>query len=324
MDPLVLAEIPFFSHGISLYICIVGLIGTALSVLSFPFTGINKEPLGPILIWMISSDFLFYLGKTVGSLEFEKNQTICDTVQAISFFGLLSSRLWAAFSAHVLFASLKNEKQPTSNMRIYQVTALVVPAIWITAEVATEYVEGSAQKCVHVLAEGVFDWQVFMFQAVPWTTLSVLTLAWYLRAFYQVRSYFKDEKCRGGIALIYPAIVICCWAPAICMYWLQSMGIRPKSGSVEWLLAVNKFQGIFDIIMYGLSRRVRKKLTCKSRSKKKDEELQNASEESRRREEEMLEKELRNRVISKQNTGLSLQQSPKVINNDSFNSYLPS
>ena len=220
-----------------------------------------KKPLGTMILGITISDFVFTLTKTMGSIFIPQTGFLCNLLQTICLYGIVSSVMWGAFFGHALLITSKTfqvellEKYKKYYIVFGSITTLGYEMLNLLTN-NVEYLpdETGVVRCIHITYPGTFDYAFSLFLTFPVLSGIILSVIWYVKAAKNLRVLIKGDNVKHLLTLIvYPAIMLICWFPLIAVNALSQFGVAVSLQLQALVLAFAQMQGLINALVYGVS-----------------------------------------------------------------------
>lgn len=262
---------------------ILSSISTVVAIILCLTTKSAKHPLTRMIIAINLSDFLFTFPKVIPVLIGES--WYCDLIQVVSRFGVISCVVWSTLFAHAFMTIVQHVQMEVIDKRFkyYVIIGVVLPAAaGLTALAGEMEYDGSNHSCDHAVANGYFDWEDFVFFAIPIMVGCFYSCYLYIKTARRLKNFVREGHEKYVFTLIlYPGILIICWGPSLFLNFLYAVRVPVNINVTKFFQAWDQLQGFFNGLAYTGSRQIvlnacKRRFRCK---KKKASRLLAAEEE---------------------------------------------
>ena len=221
-----------------------------------------KEPLGMMVLGITISDFIFTFTKIMGSIFVPQTDSICNLLELICLYGIVSSVMWGAFFGHALLIISKTfrvellEKYKKYYIIFGSIATLGYQMLNLLINQTESWTDQTGEKkCIHRTFPGTFDYTFWIYLAFPLLLGFTLSVIWYAKAAKNFRVLIAGDNAKHLLTLIvYPAIMLICWFPLIAVNILSQFGVTVSLQVQALTLAFGQLQGLLNALIYGVSK----------------------------------------------------------------------
>lgn len=236
----------------------ISFVATGLFVILGFYYKIYQRVLGKLVLIVNLADFVFIFARPLSYIYKPTDDLYCRLIIAISHAALMTSFTWGVFFAHTLYETVKQQNiHPFSRFfKYYCIISVIISTALGAGVLLSDYVfysEGEAKTCVHRVYFRKFDPTMTFLMTIPTLVLCALCIMWYILGANNMRKLFPNFQHREVIPLLlYPAIVIVCYFPALITHILIIYEIKPGEGVETFLQNLFQLHGFFNVLAYGI------------------------------------------------------------------------
>lgn len=238
----------------------ISLVATSLLIVLGFYFRIYERRLGKMVLVVNTADFIYILLKLLGFIYKPTDDVYCRVTGAIAHAALMMSFTWVVFFAHTLYESVKQHNlqdfQTTqTDFKYYWIISTTICSILGFGVLLTDYVSysDSLQTCVHRVYFREFDFTMGCLAIIPTFILCFLCITLCFLSAKNMKKLIPDIRKRDLLPLLlYPAIMIICFFPAMIANTMIIYQILPSTGLGIVLKNLIQLHGFFDVLAYGV------------------------------------------------------------------------
>lgn len=230
-------------------------------------TGDSQKPLGKMVFGLSIMDLVFnsFAIFLQIKLTFE---VFCQSFIAVANFGLVGSMCLTCCFGHALYHAIETKRMEVQEAPVkrYFIVSIACGIIFASLRIIgrTNQID---ERGICVINHQMPLWALVNYWIIPQSVSSLYCLLCYLLIIFKL----KELGARYYIELLfYPFVLIVCYLPFSCIHTYSQ--ISGKSASFGWNMLTRILfgcQGIFNALIYGLSRRIVNELKNRYCSKKR-------------------------------------------------------
>lgn len=240
---------------------ILSSIASAIVLITCVVAKLYKQPLDIMLFWINLSDFLFCFPKAFTLLLPPSGDAYCRITQFTTHFGVIASVVWGSLFAHALVLVLTSENTEILKkaIRVYLSISIIVPTALSVYCLTTDYVHylyrENGHTCVHEVIQGKADYYSIIFTGMPILFCCLISIIFYIIAARRLNQITEGPKLYMLALVLYPGVVLMCWAPSLITNLLIMLGVKPNPVLLQIFQALDQTLGFWDALIYGASKK---------------------------------------------------------------------